>query len=1088
MTTLALSLSPTLTTTLSQPGVWAYAVYFDASGTPQWTELVIDGAPQGSSPFQIALPNPYKSGKIYILIQSQDTDTYDLKTLIDGENKINWPNASAWSFRYDSIEVNLENSINDQGNLTSVNGFGLPMDLSVTYADGSTETRGYAVSGSTIFDDVKAASGATTVFPFTDGPLAGTNPVTDRAGLSPSESVAIGSDAFAPSDWNATIDALKTSGETIAFAGFFNGAADANNVWHNAGFYAYALEWDAAKGVFWLSPTESSQIQGHIQITPADLANSIYSQLGDVGIYTNKTDAEPYAIYNHAAYANGNYSMNSGENNQWGEVLTQFFTGFTAGFYGATGKSPNTLVSERIDLDTNWNWDPTYAFGANLATGADNFSDPYSKIFFNNSNSYGSPYADNLMRQFDVGGPLIPLSNADGTNVSTINLTIYGDGDTPSGYVTPSINNYIAYDGAGYEVPSTTSANTITLNFKNSEMILREDAALSLDIFAGLDQSGKPTWTTIDLAPPGGGSPWLVWTISGTAGNFTATPAGGTPPDAGNLILANIPVGDAGVHWYRINVGTGDDLKTFNVYADLEETNGQLQFVNPAVGNPPKSLAVDGLATLAPQASSAATIETFTINFLYQSTIAVDPDLVTRNTAVSTHGQPAAPVAGTLASGTDFTAIAGQTNLATNAVSAGQPDVAFGWTGLNDGSPNTPSWVSNYTNKIGALNYAEITFTGGPSIAPLVTQADIDGAWQTAARNLGTGTYTVTMQEYLTDTGGNPADPVGGVSSPLTLTVAVTEVGLTRAGANALTLADAGESEVPGNWVQFDVVRSTLPTGTTLIIYAVNEAGERVSEDGTRAGPSVSLEEATRASVGSVHADGRAVLIHGEQAVYLETGNALRFALLSGDEVIDIDPDIDITPRRDGSVRIVVDDVILRAETDNSLTAGSNLAETQRETNEALLYVEHGDILDLEIAGSTAHTNTVAFVEIDINPTTGAWSVAGVPYGDTDAFREAVRAHLDGAFAFEGGGDFTGNATWTVAGDDGYYAPVLLTQTGNLFVVGEANPFGNEQIRIFGENTFGFEDLAEDENSDFDYNDMVLHIVPREMAGDFDLV
>ena len=63
-------------------------------------------------------------------------------------------------------------------------------------------------------------------------------------------------------------------------------------------------------------------------------------------------------------------------------------------------------------------------------------------------------------------------------------------------------------------------------------------------------------------------------------------------------------------------------------------------------------------------------------------------------------------------------------------------------------------------------------------------------------------------------------------------------------------------------------------------------------------------------------------------------------------------------------------------------------------------------------------------------------------------------------------------------GTTGYYAPVLITSSGQTFVIGTANPGGHEQIRVYGENTFGFEDLAYNQGSDFDYNDMVMRLKP----------
>ena len=43
-------------------------------------------------------------------------------------------------------------------------------------------------------------------------------------------------------------------------------------------------------------------------------------------------------------------------------------------------------------------------------------------------------------------------------------------------------------------------------------------------------------------------------------------------------------------------------------------------------------------------------------------------------------------------------------------------------------------------------------------------------------------------------------------------------------------------------------------------------------------------------------------------------------------------------------------------------------------------------------------------------------------------------------------------------------------------MAGSANIDGRNHIRSYGENLFGFEDLRADQGSDFDYNDMILHI------------
>ena len=89
-----------------------------------------------------------------------------------------------------------------------------------------------------------------------------------------------------------------------------------------------------------------------------------------------------------------------------------------------------------------------------------------------------------------------------------------------------------------------------------------------------------------------------------------------------------------------------------------------------------------------------------------------------------------------------------------------------------------------------------------------------------------------------------------------------------------------------------------------------------------------------------------------------------------------------------------------------------------------------------------------------------------------------MRAALDAGFDTTTGGDFAQTAPQIVAGETGYYAPVLITPSGEIFVPGNGNSGGYEYIRTYGANTFGFEDLSAEQGSDFDYNDMVMTVTP----------
>ena len=1069
MTTLNVSLSADLKVELAKEGIWAYAFYWQG-GSQNHVELVTDGTVGPAA--ALDLGTSYPSGKVYLVIQSEDPHGthHDLGTLIADEDDLNWVNAQTYDFRYDSLELTLSNLSTDVANLTSIAGFGLPMQLAVTYADGSIGTRGYNVTGDAIFTALGQIGDTPTLATYGAGPLAGQN----RAAISPSEDLGVPNTAFPSSDWTAYVDSLKSAAaEKVEVAGFFTGTTDANGVYHQRGFFSYDLAWDKSESVFWLSPDDSSTVEGHIKITPEALEESIYQTIGDVGIYTRKTDAEPYHILNSTAPGPG-LTMQSGDNNQWGAVLSQFFNGFAAAYFGNEANSINKLDKTPIDLDKSWNWDPTYAFGANAVGTPAYAGNAYAKVFFENSNSYGWTYSDTLMAQYLDGGPQISVANGN-VDVTTIDLTIYTDSEQPGGYTKPVIDNYVPAGGTGYvKVSGDVSTAGVTLNFANAGIVLAEDTDLSLDVYTGT-KHGKPQFTNVKLDAPS--APWVAWTFARTDDGYSASIEPGVENPVGNIILSNLPAGGAGVHWYRVNVGTGASQKTFNLYAEMADGPNGLAFVNASLDKYAGQIGVDALAQVALPASTDDTIEAFTVNFLHASTTGVDPAHLVRTNDPNAP-MPTAPIAGNLVSG-DFVAVTGQDGLQTNSVTTSNGSVVFGWTGLADVA-NTPSYIGGVTNKVSGLGYAAITITkaGTPVGSPILAQADVDGQWQTdTARSLGNGTYVVTMQQHTADNASS-ASAVDLVSHPLTLKVAVAETGLAARGTGIALDPDA---DTNGNWIVLEASRSALPNGATLLLYAVDGDGAFLSRDGSQSG--VGFSEAVRATLGTVHADDHTLLLETRQSVYLEGGAELRVAVLSGGDGLELAPPTWLEEQPDGSLKLEVAGVTLEARTDNSLTAAADLAHPQRTLDDALVYLTHGSEVDVSVVGSTAHTNTLAFVRMDIADD-GSMSVDGVAYGRTKAFREAVREAIDNDFTLEAGGDFTREATWTVDGPSGFYAPVLFAQTGRTFVIGDANQGGNEQIRLFGENVFGFEDLAESENSDFDYNDMVMTLSVAEWGTD----
>jgi hypothetical protein len=805
-TTLNVTLSGSLQTELAHAGVWADAVWFDkAQTTPQWTNLVANGTIANAGTVAIALPNtvanPTNGGKVYFVIQSGTSQASDpIQNEITSQSDINWNNAGTFDFGYDSFEVSLEGASGDAGNLSSVNAFGLPMEVSVPYTNGTTASVGYAISGGAIVNDITSIStSATAIYNYSTGALQGIFRLAPSPVTALSNSPTLTNPAFSTSDWTAYVSSIQTAVmngtllNPIVLSGEFNGAPSAaiDNgttaaVWHNGGYFAYQLEWDSTTSAFELVPLPSSQIKGTIEITPAALAANIYQP----GLATPGNGANIYS--NGTVYSGLGLSeaMNTGANNQWGKVLADVFTGFTGGFYQQSGTSLNPQVTSTIDLNQNMNWDPTYAFGQDVIQQSATYqtSDPWSKIFYQHSNSYGSAYSDNLMSQYTVGGPLISVFDpGTGADVSTINLTIFANSDTPSpqtsqGYTPPQIYNYIPPDhlvpgATAYAIPTDfTSGDNISLEFAasvahNAGIVLSGTETITL-AFLTSDTGGIPSWETItfDGATAGTLGLWQNWTVQQSGTTYIAQPAPNTGQTPGSMVITNLPVVQTGtaISWYQIGIGTGASAKTFNLYTTT--LNGQFENTNYA--GQQGALAIDGLAKITPQASTQQTVVTFTVDFVPSSAITVDPSLFVPNTgtaAINALSHPDAPVAGTLSGGT-FTALANQTIEATNTITTTNHGLAFAWTGENPNAlVGTTPWVSGYTNKINAGDVARVAIESSGTIIATGT-ADIDGQWNTGTVDLGNGVYTVTMQEFL------PADtafatPLTPISSALVLNV-----------------------------------------------------------------------------------------------------------------------------------------------------------------------------------------------------------------------------------------------------------------------------------------------------------------------------
>ena len=187
--TLSSGMQSTLTTSGGGGGVYAYAVYFDSSGSnPTWTALAEDSILKTTGgKASMTLPTTFNGGKVYFLVQSVGSDEIStdktIKDVISTESQINYGSSETYDYRFDSFEVSLLGTSSDAGNLTSVTNFGIPMEVSIGYDDGTTDTRGYTSTGSDIFTSLKGISSTdTVVYTYSTGPLAGTSRIGALAG------------------------------------------------------------------------------------------------------------------------------------------------------------------------------------------------------------------------------------------------------------------------------------------------------------------------------------------------------------------------------------------------------------------------------------------------------------------------------------------------------------------------------------------------------------------------------------------------------------------------------------------------------------------------------------------------------------------------------------------------------------------------------------------------------------------------------------------------------------------------------------------------------------------------------------------
>ena len=232
----------------------------------------------------------------------------------------------------------------------------------------------------------------------------------------------------------------------------------------------------------------------------------------------------------------------------------------------------------------------------------------------------------------------------------------------------------------------------------------------------------------------------------------------------------------------------------------------------------------------------------------------------------------------------------------------------------------------------------------------------------------------------------------------------------------------------------------------------------------------------------------------GSQAIYLAAGSTLSFRSSDGVGNSSNNPALSIasTPTgyslgldadRNGSYTDLMLDI------SSSITASSPaslaIARKQLSSSDAILDLTSiaatGITLSLDISTDCGLRNRFGFVKLD--PLTGTtYQVNGVSQSDGAAFRSAVLSQFidpfQGTTTSHRYGQSRQSISWALASSAaGYYAPVMVTQGGEVFTFGASTASdGRQHVKLLGTNIFGFEDLLASQGSDWDFNDTKIRV------------
>ncbi len=595
MTTMNFKLSPTLLQSLTAGGsgnhVYAYAFAF-SSGNLIGSSTLIDNGVAGTS--SINLPASFPSGAVYVVIQQGGNGM--LPSQIHAIGDINPGNAQAGNYSYQLFEATLSSTPFDQGDISSLNTFGMPSTFEVVFQNGTSQTRGYApgLSGEAIY---AALGNAQTFDPnsFASADRLSIGPATaNNAGHWPS------------SDWTAYVNAFKASTATlndiqlvVPFTG--NTPLQATPMLSQYGVQ-YVAEDQYGTDYFWLVPNtmHGATNTDWIRIPASQLMQNIYVQPGPLEVHVGGKGG---AIQKLDSFT---------PNNADGAVAKYFIAGFDAGYWGGSGTSPNPHDPTKIDLNHTWNWNFNYAYNATLnasgiqytndlgsgpgtAGGNNRFYDPWAQYIQKNSNAYGYSYTD-LVSEGGVNPQISLWDPGANANVSTVNISLYANSEVlpaGSGHVATQVP-YVAPSGATYAPALTQAANANQIQFAfnfslgNLQFAPDERTPAFFKFYAPSDpMAGGDGFVSLKIpdGTEGFSGIWNYMQLGHSASSWTLTPTNkaGNP---GFFAISNVPVtSDGTTAWYQLVFGAPGHQTVYNIYAKSDPTTHN--FLDTSTGSNP---------------------------------------------------------------------------------------------------------------------------------------------------------------------------------------------------------------------------------------------------------------------------------------------------------------------------------------------------------------------------------------------------------------------------------------------------------------------------------------------------------------------